>query len=467
MSFAFEVGHDPEVSKDVSIKVIGIGGGGGNAVRRMVAGGVTGVEFIAINTDKQVLGRSDVPVKLQIGEKITKGLGAGSKPEIGKKAAEESEEEISHLLEGAEMVYITAGMGGGTGTGAAPVIAKLAKDMGILTVGIVTRPFEFEGMMRIKHAEEGIAELRGNVDALLVIPNERLKYVSDQKITFQNAFEIADNVLRQAIQSISELITVPGLINLDFADVKTIMKDAGFAHMGVGRASGKTKATDAAKMAIQSPLLETSINGARGVILNITASPDIGLEEVEEAASMVRAAAHKDAHIIFGAAIDENLDDELHITVVATGFDDVPGSNISADLEEIVADIQNHTEEKISKEVEAEERSSETAAVENTEKTDAASKITAEEEKIEKENNEIYDSIEEIFKHKKDMAAPEAAPEIEPEPVPEKKKETKRPKASDVQNLTFEDIGIGDEKSADPGDEPDPFEEILRMFRDK
>ena len=341
MGFAFEIGRE----SDVSIKVRGIGGGGGNAVNRMVTGGVSGVDFIAINTDKQVLNFSAAPVKLQIGEKITRGRGAGSNPDVGRSAAEESMDEIRRLMEGAEMVFITAGMGGGTGTGAAPVVAGIAREMGILTVGIVTRPFSFEGMRRIKQAEEGIARLREKVDALLIIPNERLKLVSDQKITFQNAFEIADNVLRQAIQSISELITVPGLVNLDFADVETIMKNAGFAHMGVGRASGKSKAADAAKMAIQSPLLETSIDGARGVILNVTGSPDMGLEEVEEAAAMVRAAAHQDVHIIFGAAIDDTLDDEIRITVVATGFDE--NVRNAKKLDDIFTSIKNSTEEKI------------------------------------------------------------------------------------------------------------------------
>ena len=263
-------------------------------------------------------------MKLQIGDKLTRGLGAGGNPEMGRKAAQESEDEIRKMLEGANMVFITAGMGGGTGTGGAPIVAEIAKDMGILTVGVVTRPFNFEGRRRIDQANAGISELKEKVDALVVIPNERLKLVSDQKITFQNAFEVADNVLRQAVQSISELMTVPGLINLDFNDVATIMRNAGFAHMGVGRASGKEKAAEAAKMAIESPLLETSISGARGVLLNITGSPDMGLEEVEQAAAMVQEAAHPEAHIIFGAAIDEGLDDEIRITVVATGFDAQP-----------------------------------------------------------------------------------------------------------------------------------------------
>jgi len=320
MGFAFEYGTDTTVA----IRVVGVGGGGGNAVNRMITGGVRGIDFVAVNTDKQCLNYSAATMKLQIGDKLTRGLGAGGKPEVGAKAAQESEDEIRKMLEGADMVFITAGMGGGTGTGGAPVVARIAKDMGILTVGVVTRPFNFEGRRRIDQANAGIADLKEQVDALVVIPNERLKLVSDQKITFQNAFEVADNVLRQAVQSISELMTVPGLINLDFNDVATIMRNAGFAHMGVGRASGKDKAVDAARMAIESPLLETSISGARGVLLNITGSPDMGLEEVEQAAAMVQEAAHPEAHIIFGAAIDEGLDDEIRITVVATGFDTQP-----------------------------------------------------------------------------------------------------------------------------------------------
>ena len=320
MGFAFEYGSDTTVA----IRVVGVGGGGGNAVNRMITGGVRGIDFVAINTDKQCLNYSAATMKLQIGDKLTRGLGAGGKPEVGAKAAQESEDEIRKMLEGADMVFITAGMGGGTGTGGAPGVARIAKDMGILTVGVVTRPFNFEGRRRIDQANAGISDLKEQVDALVVIPNERLKLVSDQKITFQNAFEVADNVLRQAVQSISELMTVPGLINLDFNDVATIMRNAGFAHMGVGRASGKEKAAEAAKMAIESPLLETSISGARGVLLNITGSPDMGLEEVEQAAAMVQEAAHPEAHIIFGAAIDEGLDDEIRITVVATGFDSQP-----------------------------------------------------------------------------------------------------------------------------------------------
>lgn len=318
MGFEFEMDYDTVVN----IKVIGVGGGGNNAVNDMVRSGLQGLEFVAINTDKQALNRSEASVKIQIGAKLTKGQGAGSKPETGRKAAEESREEIAKALEGAHMVFITAGMGGGTGTGGAPVVAQIAREMGILTVGVVTRPFAFEGKKRMEQANTGIEALKENVDSLIVIPNERLKYVSEQKISFKNAFEIADNVLHQAVASISELITVPGLINLDFADVTSVMKGAGYAHMGVGSAVGKDKAEEAAKKAIQSPLLETSINGAHGVVLSIIGSSDIGLDEIERAASMVQASAHPDAHIIFGASINEDVDDEIRVVVIATGFDE-------------------------------------------------------------------------------------------------------------------------------------------------
>ncbi len=315
----FELDAGTEVI--VPIKVIGTGGGGGNAVNQMINSGVRGVEFIVMNTDRQALHKSSATYRIQLGEKLTKGLGAGSDPEVGKKAAEESRESIKKMLEGTDMVFITAGMGGGTGTGAAPIVAEIAREMEILTIGVVTKPFAFEGKTRMLQAEAGIETLREKVDSLVVIPNERLKCVSEQKITFLNAFEVADDVLRQAIQSISELISGGGLVNLDFADVKKIMKDAGYAHMGVGRASGKDKAAEAARMAIQSPLLETSINGAHGVIINITGSLDIGLDEVETAAEMVREAAHEDANIIFGAAFDPDLEDEIRVTVIATGFE--------------------------------------------------------------------------------------------------------------------------------------------------
>ena len=327
MGFEFEMDYDSVVN----IKVIGVGGGGNNAVNRMVTSGLQGVEFIAINTDKQALNRSEASVKIQVGTKLTKGQGAGSRPEIGRKAAEESREDINKALEGADMVFITAGMGGGTGTGGAPVVAQIAREMGILTVGVVTRPFGFEGKKRMEQANAGIDQLKENVDSLIVIPNERLKYVSDQKISFKNAFEIADNVLHQAVASISELITVPGLINLDFADVTSIMKGAGFAHMGVGSAAGKDKAEEAAKMAIQSPLLESSINGAHGVILSVIGSEDIELDEIEQAASMIQAAAHPDAHIIFGASISEDADDEIRVVVIATGFDNPPATTQQQD----------------------------------------------------------------------------------------------------------------------------------------
>ena len=322
MGFEFEQGLD----NVVNIKVIGVGGGGGNAVNRMVESGVQGVEFISVNTDMQALNFSQASTKIQIGEKLTKGQGAGANPEIGRKAAEESKEQIAAALAGTNMVFITAGMGGGTGTGAAPVVAQIAREMGILTVGVVTRPFAFEGRKRLEQALAGIDELNKNVDSLVIIPNERLKYVSEQKITFKNAFEIADGVLRQAVANISELITVPGFINLDFADVTSVMKDAGYAHIGTGRAAGKDKAAEAARMAISSPLLETSIDMAHGVIVSVIGSDDIGLDEVETAATMVQQAAHPDAHIIFGAFIDDTMDDEIRVVVIATGFDNIPNS---------------------------------------------------------------------------------------------------------------------------------------------
>ena len=321
MAFAMDTG----VENVVSIKVIGVGGGGNNVVNRMVTGGVKGVDFVAVNTDKQALNSSAASYKIQIGEKLTGGKGAGSDPEVGRKAAEESRNQIAKALENTDMVFVTAGMGGGTGTGAAPVVAEAAREQGILTVGVVTKPFGFEGRRRMQQAEAGIAELEGKVDSLVIIPNERLKHATDQKITFANAFEIADDVLRQAVQSISDLIRDTGFINLDFADVTAIMKNAGMAHMGVGRAAGKGKAEEAAKMAISSPLLETSIEGAKGVLINVTGSMDIGLEEVEQAASLVQAAVHPDALTIFGATFDETLDDEIRVTVIATGFDKAPG----------------------------------------------------------------------------------------------------------------------------------------------
>ena len=318
MAFGLDMGPDSVVN----IKVIGVGGGGNNVVNRMVKTGTKGVDFIAVNTDKQALTVSSATNKIQIGEKLTNGQGAGSDPEIGRKSAEENRNQITKALEDADMVFITAGMGGGTGTGAAPIVADIAKELGILTVGVVTKPFRFEGMRRMRQAEAGITELRNRVDSLVIIPNERLKLATDQKITMVNAFEIADDVLQQAVQSISDLIKNTGFINLDFADVTAVMKDAGRAHMGVGRAAGKNTAEDAAKMAISSPLLETSINGARGVLINVTGSVDIGLEEVETAANLVQEAANPEANIIFGATFDESLEDEIKVTVIATGFDE-------------------------------------------------------------------------------------------------------------------------------------------------
>ena len=327
-------GLDTGVENVVRIKVIGVGGGGNNVVNRMVRSGTRGVDFVAVNTDKQALNVSSATYKIQIGEKLTHGQGAGSDPEVGRKSAEESRAQISKALEDTDMVFITAGMGGGTGTGGAPVVAEIAREQGILTVGVVTKPFGFEGRRRMQQAEKGIEELQGKVDSLVIIPNERLKHATDQKITFANAFEIADDVLRQAVQSISDLIRDTGFINLDFADVTAIMKNAGMAHMGVGRAAGKGKAEEAARMAISSPLLETSIHGARGVLINVTGSMDIGLEEVEQAASLVQDAVHPDALTIFGATFDESMDDEIRVTVIATGFADGKSAAAAAPAEE-------------------------------------------------------------------------------------------------------------------------------------
>ena len=308
----------------VNIKIIGVGGAGNNVVNRMIESGVGGVEFITVNTDRQDLNKSKAETKVQIGEKLTGGMGAGSKPEIGRKSAEESRAAITKCIEDADMVFITAGMGGGTGTGAAPIIADVCKEAGILTVGVVTKPFRFEGARRMQQAEEGIAALEGKVDSLVIIPNDRLKYVTDQKITFKNAFGIADDVLKQAVSSISDLVGVAEgvLIHLDFADVTAIMKDAGHAHMGVGRAAGKDKAETAAKIAVSSPLLETSIDGATRVLINITGSPELGLEDVETAANIVMEAANPDANIIFGAVFDDNMEDEMSVTVIASSFNE-------------------------------------------------------------------------------------------------------------------------------------------------
>ncbi len=312
---------DNNFESGVVIRVIGVGGGGNNAVNRMIAANIRGVEFITVNTDRQALRKSEAPLQMVIGEKITRGFGAGANPDVGARAAEESIEEIKQALSGADMVFVTAGMGGGTGTGAAPIVARVAHEMGILTIGIVTKPFTFEGKRRMEQAERGIKELRQYVDSLVVIPNEKLKQVSDTRITLGNAFEIADDVLRRGVQSISELINVPGFINLDFADVTSVMKNAGYAHMGVGGATGPEKATMAAKAAISSPLLETSIHGARGILISITASHDVGLEDVDLASSMISEAAHPDANVIWGLVFDDALDDEMRVTIIATGFE--------------------------------------------------------------------------------------------------------------------------------------------------
>ena len=315
---------DIDMDNFARIKVVGVGGGGNNAVNRMIDAGLRGVDFIAVNTDKQALFLSKANTKIQIGEKLTKGLGSGANPEIGERAANESRDEIAMAIKDADMVFVTAGMGGGTGTGAVPVIAQIARELGILTVGVVTKPFMFEGRKRMQYAEKGVENLKAVVDTLVTIPNDRLLQITDKKTSMLEAFRIADDVLRQGVQGISDLIAVPGLINLDFADVKTIMLETGLAHMGIGRGSGENKAEEAAKQAISSPLLETSIEGARGVLLNITGGPDLGLQEVNLAAELIQRSADAEANIIFGAVIDENLKDEMLITVIATGFDKNP-----------------------------------------------------------------------------------------------------------------------------------------------
>ena len=304
-----------------TIKVIGVGGAGNNAVNRMIEEGIKGVDFIAVNTDRQALTKSKAGTKIQIGEKITRGLGAGANPDIGAQSAEENKSEIAETLRGADMVFVTAGMGGGTGTGAAPIVAQAAKEMGILTIGVVTKPFTFEGKKRLSQAERGIESLKGKVDALVVIPNDKLLQIIDRKTSINDAFRMADDVLRQGVQGISDLIAVTGTVNLDFADVKTIMKDTGMAHMGIGRASGENRAEDAAKQAVQSPLLETSIEGARGVIINITGGEDLGLHEVNTAAELVQRSVDPEANIIFGTVTDPDMKDEIQITVIATGFE--------------------------------------------------------------------------------------------------------------------------------------------------
>lgn len=333
MDYNEETNNITMMDGTATIKVIGVGGAGNNAVNRMIDIGIKGVDFIAVNTDRQALQTSKANTKIQIGEKITRGLGAGANPDIGAQSAEESKSEISEILRGADMVFVTAGMGGGTGTGAAPIVAATAKEMGILTIGVVTKPFTFEGKKRLSQAERGIESLKGKVDTLVVIPNDKLLQIIDRKTSIIEAFKMADDILRQGVQGISDLIAIPGLVNLDFADVKTIMLNQGMAHMGVGNASGENRAEDAAKEAIQSPLLETSIEGAKGVIINITGGEDLGLHEVNTAAELVQRSVDPEANIIFGTVTDTSMNDEIKITVIATGFEknNAPISSIGVD----------------------------------------------------------------------------------------------------------------------------------------
>lgn len=324
MEFDFDTSYE----SNVKIKVVGVGGGGNNAIKRMIQTNIRGVEFIAINTDRQALDESCAAKKLVIGKNTTGGKGAGANPNVGKQSAEESAEEIKQLLEGADMLFVTAGMGGGTGTGAAPIVARIAHELGILTVGIVTKPFDFEGRGRMLKAEAGIDELAKYVDSLIVIPNERLKQIEADNLRLDAAFEIADDVLRKGVQSVSDVINFPGFVNLDFADVTTIMKNAGYAHMGVGQAKGEDKARLAATMAISSPLLSTSIAGATGVLISITASPDIQLSEIDLASRMVQEESHPDANIIWGASFNEDMTNEMRITIIATGFNNNRGENV-------------------------------------------------------------------------------------------------------------------------------------------
>lgn len=380
--------HDDSCESGVCIKVVGVGGGGNNAVNRMISSSVRGVEFISINTDRQALKNSLAPNQVVIGEKITKGFGAGANPSIGARAAEESIDEIKNALSGADMVFVTAGMGGGTGTGAAPVVAKVAHEMDILTVGIVTKPFAFEGKRRMDQAVEGITEFSQYVDALVVIPNERLKLVSDSRITLFNAFSEADDVLRRGVQSISELINVTGFINLDFADVTSVMAHSGLSHMGIGSANGKDKAEVAARMAISSPLLETSIKGAMGVIISFSVSPDVGLEDIDLASTMVSNECNPDANVIFGVAFDESLEDEMRITIIATGF--------TAESNKAVSDKSEFAPEKSART----ESSGKTGSALKAERTEKAEPVTPEKtpekEKPKKQSSDELD-LDDLF----------------------------------------------------------------------
>ena len=336
---------DDEIQYNINIKVVGVGGGGGNAINRMADAGVQGVELIAMNTDSQILKYSRATSKLQLGDKLTRGLGAGGDPEKGRRAAEESKEEIATALKGANMVFVTAGMGGGTGTGAAPVVAEVARELGILTVAIVTKPFSFEGRRKARIAEAGITEIRKHVDSIVVIPNDRLKLLeTDEPITLKNAFEMADNTLRQGVQCISDVINVPGVINLDFADIESVMRNMGYAHMGVGHGEGKDKARAAATSAIDSPLLETTIDGAKGIILHIICAPDIDLDDVELAANMFKEAADSEANIIWGVSFNDDMEDEMSVTAIATGFDEmVQSSDPVIEKKEPVTETINET----------------------------------------------------------------------------------------------------------------------------
>src|SRR6056297_636676 len=357
---------DVDMEQFAKIKVIGVGGGGNNAVNRMIEGNLSGVDFVAINTDKQALQTSDAEYKIQIGEKLTKGLGAGADPKIGTKAAEESRDEIFEALQGNDMIFLTAGMGGGTGTGAMPVVAEIAKELGVLTVGVVTKPFGFEGRTRMKNALSGIEALRKNVDTLVTIPNDRLLQIAGKNTSIIEAFNIADDVLKQGVKGIADLITVPGEINLDFSDVKTIMSDSGLAHMGIGTAEGEDRAVEAAKKAIHSPLLETTINGAKGVLINITAGPSLGLFEANAAATVVHDAVDEDANVIFGAVIDEDMKDMIKVTVIATGFS---SENRHEDEERF--DLKKKTKVETNKTITA---NKETTVSENEESKESKSK---------------------------------------------------------------------------------------------
>jgi cell division protein FtsZ len=365
---------DTNLDQLANIKVIGVGGGGNNAVNRMIEHGVQGVDFIAVNTDAQALNLSKAEVRMQIGGKLTRGLGAGANPEVGKKAAEESKEQIQEALRGADMVFVTAGMGGGTGTGAAPVIAQIAKELGALTVGVVTRPFTFEGRKRAMQAASGIASFKENVDTLIVIPNDRLLEIVDRNTPMLEAFREADNVLRQGVQGISDLIAVPGLINLDFADVKTIMSNKGSALMGIGIATGESRAAEAAKKAISSPLLETSIDGAQGVLMNITGGTNLSLYEVQEAADIVASASDLEVNMIFGSVINENLKDEIVVTVIATGFDDSismePPKPLRPTISKPATSTARETTREVTREVQREEEPVEVHRTANVEDLD-------------------------------------------------------------------------------------------------